>query len=161
MRPDTEHVKVVLFEDVHADAFRDLNLDWIEEFFFVEDLDRRHLDYPRTSFIDSGGAILMAELDGTIVGCCGLLKHVNGVYEVSKMAIERRFRGAGIGRILLRNVINYAHAKGAYRLEIVSNSCLEPAIRLYRSMGFQEVPFESDAYARGNIALALEFPDRI
>jgi len=161
MRPDTEQVKVVLFEDVHADAFRDLNLDWIEEFFFVEDLDRKHLDYPRASFIDSGGAILMAELNGTIVGCCGLLKHVDGVYEVSKMAIERRFRGAGIGRILLRDVINYAHAKAAYRLEIVSNTCLEPAIRLYRSMGFQEVPFESDAYARGNIALALEFPDRI
>ena len=73
MRNDIEQLGVVLFEDRHADAFRELNLDWIEEYFFVEDLDRTHLDYPRASFIDTGGAILVAVLDGTIVGCCGLL----------------------------------------------------------------------------------------
>jgi ribosomal protein S18 acetylase RimI-like enzyme len=156
MKNDTEQLGIVLFEDRHADAFRELNLDWIEEFFFVEDLDRKHLDYPRASFIDTGGAILMAVLDGAVVGCCGLLKHEEGVYEVSKMAVEGRFRGAGIGRILLREVIAHAVTLGAYRLTILSNTCLEPAIRLYRSIGFREVPFESDAYARGNIAMVLE-----
>lgn len=156
MRNDIEQLGVVLFEDTHADAFRELNLDWIEEFFFVEDLDRMHLDNPRASFIDTGGAILVAELDGTVVGCCGLLKHEVGVYEVSKMAVERRLRGAGIGRVLLREVIAHAATLGAYRLTILSNTCLEQAIHLYRSIGFREVPFESDAYARGNIAMVLE-----
>lgn len=151
-------VKVVFFKDAHADAFRDLNLEWIEKFFYVEDLDRQHLDNPQASFVESGGAILMAERDGVVVGCCGLLKHEDGVYEVSKMAIERRLRGSGIGRILLQEVIAHARNLGAHRLDILSNTCLEPAIRLYRNMGFKEVPFESDAYARGNIALTLEFP---
>lgn len=158
MRNDIEPLRVVLFEDRHADAFRELNLDWIEEFFFVEDLDRRHLNYPRASFIDTGGAILMAERDRTVVGCCGLLKHEEGVYEVSKMAVDRQLRGAGIGRVLLDNVITHARAMGAYRLDILSNTCLEPAIGLYRNMGFREVPFESDAYQRGNIAMALDLP---
>ena len=151
-----ERVSVVLYRDIHAQAFRALNLDWIEEFFFVEDLDRRHLDYPRASFIDTGGAILVAELDGTVVGCCGLLKHEDGVYEVSKMAVERRLRGAGIGKVLLREVIAHAAALGAHRLTILSNTILEPAMRLYRSAGFREVPFESDAYERGNIELVLD-----
>lgn len=161
MKFSIEQVSVVSFEDAHADAFRDLNLEWIEEFFFVEGLDRQHLDYPRASFIDPGGAILIAELNGTVVGCCGLLKHEEGVYEVSKMAVERRHRGTGIGRILLRDVISHARTLGAYRLDILSKTCLEPAMRLYRKMGFREVPFESDAYARGNIALSLTLPDRI
>ena len=29
-------------------------------------------------------------------------------------------------------------------------------MRLYKSIGFREVPFESDTYARGNIAMVLE-----
>ena len=160
MKNDIEQLGVVLFEDTHADAFRELNLDWIEEFFFVEDLDRRQLDTPRASFIDSGGAILVALLDGTVVGCCGLLKHEEGVYEVSKMAVERRLRGAGIGRVLLREVIAHAASRGAYRLTIVSNTCLEQAIHLYRSIGFREVPFDSDTYERGNIAMVLDLSER-
>ena len=44
----------------HAEAFRDLNLEWINEFFFVEDLDKDLLNNPRREFIDSGGAIVMA-----------------------------------------------------------------------------------------------------
>ena len=160
MGSDTERVSIVPFRDAHAKAFRDLNLEWIEEFFFVEDLDRKHLNYPRASFIDTGGAILMAELDATVVGCCGLLKHAQGVYEVSKMAVEGRLRGAGIGRVLLREVIAHAATLGAYRLTILSNTCLGPAILLYRNAGFREVPFESDAYERGNIAMVLELSAR-
>lgn len=158
MSGDIEQVRIVLFQDAHAGAFRELNLEWIEEFFFVEDLDRKHLDYPRASFIDTGGAILIAELNGAVVGCCGLLKHEGGVYEVSKMAVDRQLRGAGIGRVLLHEVIAHARSIGANRLDILSNTCLEPAIRLYRNMGFREVPFASDAYERGNIAMILELP---
>ena len=77
------------------------------------------------------------------------------------MAVERQFRGTGVGRRLLREVIPHARSLGAHRLEIVSNTCLESAIRLYRNMGFCDVPFESDAYARGNIALVLELRDNI
>ncbi len=153
-------LRVVLFEDAHAQAFRDLNLDWIEEFFFVEDLDRKHLYEPRASFIDSGGAILVAELAGSVVGCCGLLKHSGEVYEVSKMAVHRQHRGAGIGRVLLQETIAHARAMGARRLDILSNTRLEPAMRLYKSVGFSEVPLESDAYARGNIALILHLCDK-
>ncbi len=160
MRSDIEQFNIVLFQDAHASAFRDLNLEWIEEFFFVEDLDRKHLDYPRASFIDTGGAILIAKLNGAVVGCCGLLKHEGGVYEVSKMAVDRQHRGAGIGTVLLHEVITHARTIGANRLDILSNTCLEQAIGLYKSIGFREVPFESDAYARGNIAMILDISDK-
>ena len=150
------HLRIVAFEPAHAEAFRTLNLDWIEEYFAVEELDRLHLDSPRESFIDTGGAILMAELNGEIVGCCGLLRHVDGVYEVSKMAVKREYQGAGIGRKLLAELIEYARSIGARRLEIISSTRLAPAIRLYRQMGFREVPLESGVYARGNIALTLK-----
>jgi GNAT superfamily N-acetyltransferase len=153
-------LRVVAFDRPHARAFRDLNLEWIEEFFAVEDLDRKHLGFPRESFIDTGGAIFMAELNGSAVGCCGLLKHGDGVYEISKMAVGRGFRGGGIGGILLDAVIAHARNMGARRLEIISSTLLAPAIHLYKKKGFVEVPLTSDAYARGNIALELQLSGR-
>lgn len=148
-------LQIVAFEPHHAQAFRDLNLDWIEEYFAIEDLDRKHLGFPKESFIDGGGAIFMAELNGSAVGCCGLLWHGDGVYEISKMAIRRENRGTGIGGCLLDAVIAHARQIGAKRLEIISSTRLAPAIHLYRKKGFVEVPLASDAYARGNIALEL------
>ena len=148
-------LRIVPFEDSHARAFRDLNLEWIERYFAVEDLDRRHLDHPRASFLDTGGAILMAQLEGEIVGCCGLLRHDAHVYEVSKMAVSPACQGRGVGRRLLQEVIAHAKSIGARRLEIISSTRLDTALHLYRSVGFSEVPLASDAYARGNIALVL------
>lgn len=150
-------LRVLAFEPCHEQAFRDLNLEWIEEFFAVEDLDRKHLGFPRESFIDTGGAIFMAELNGATVGCCGLLNHGDGVYEISKMAIRRGDRGNGIGSKLLDTVIMHARRIGARRLEIISSTRLAAAIHLYKKKGFVEVPLASDAYARGNIALELVF----
>lgn len=155
-------VRIVAFEPSHADAFRNLNLDWIEEFFAVEDLDRRHLDFPRESFIDTGGAIIIAEISDSPVGCCGLLNHGDGVYEISKMAVKRGYRGSGIGSALLDAMIEHARVIGAKRLEIISSTRLAPALHLYMKKGFVEVPLASDAYARGNIALALQLgTDRV
>ena len=153
-------LRIVAFEPYHATAFRDLNLEWIEEYFEVEELDRKHLGLPRESFIDAGGAIFMAELNGSPVGCCGLLRHDDGVYEISKMAIRRGDRGGGIGSMLLDAVIAHARRIGAKRLEIISSTRLAPAIHLYKKKGFVEVPLASDAYARGNIALELELTGR-
>ena len=60
----------------------------------------------------------MVELDGRVVGCCALLKHSDNAYEVSKMAVMREYRGAGIGKRLLRAVIEHARLIGARRLEM-------------------------------------------
>lgn len=152
--------QIVAFEPAHAKAFRELNLDWIEKYFAVEELDRRHLNFPRESFIDSGGAILMAQVEDEPVGCCGLLRHGDDVYEVSKMAVKREYRGCGIGAALLRAIITHARSCGARRLEIISSTRLETAIALYQRMGFVEVPLATDVYARGNIALALDLTER-
>jgi len=152
---DGVELVVIPYQPHHASAFRDLNLDWIQEYFVVEAKDRELLFSPQEHILDQGGAIWIAERDGIAIGCCALLNHGGGVYEVAKMAVAREFRNAGVGRILLREVIDGAGALDATTLTIISNTVLGSAIHLYKAMGFVEVPLESDAYARGNIALAL------
>jgi len=153
----TSEFRVVAYETRHADAFRDLNISWIEEYFEVEEIDRRYLLHPEETILRQGGAILVAEDRNGILGVCALVLHSPGRYEVSKMAVRTDVRGLGIGRRLLSEVISHARTLGARRLFIISNRILEPAIHLYRQLGFLEVPLPREQeYERGNIALELD-----
>lgn len=67
-----ETFRIVEFEDRHARGFRDVNLAWIEELFWVEEEDARQLDNPR-GIVDGGGEILVALVGEEVVGTCALV----------------------------------------------------------------------------------------
>ena len=46
-------VRVVAYCDTYAEAFARLNLDWIEEYFEIEDLDLKYLEDPRGTIHES------------------------------------------------------------------------------------------------------------
>lgn len=147
--------ELINFSPEHAEAFNELNLEWIEEYFEPEDIDLKMLSDPQKNFIDSGGAIVLAKVGKDIVGCCGLLKHNKTKFEISKMAVTPTYQGIGLGKAMLHQTLKIAKRLGATQLEIMSNTILEPAIGLYKSVGFVEIPLTSDAYDRGNISLRL------
>jgi len=152
-------VSIVEYEDRHAAEFRDLNLSWIEEYFEIEDIDRRQLLDPRSSILNPGGAILVAETPEGVVGVCALSYEGPGHYELTKMAVRKGLRDQGVGRKLISEAISQAKNLGASKISIISNTLLEPAIHLYRTVGFTEVALpEGLEYARGNIALELQLP---
>jgi ribosomal protein S18 acetylase RimI-like enzyme len=73
------------------------------------------------------------------------------------MAVAPGARGRGFGDLLMDRAVAFAAEVGARRVIIVSNTALEPAIRLYRKHGFVEVPLEADGrYQRANIRLERE-----
>jgi GNAT superfamily N-acetyltransferase len=143
----------------HRVAFRELNLAWIEAHFVVEARDRQELEDPEGYILAPGGQIFMAELDGDggtqVVGTTALL-HEGGVWVLAKMAVDTRARGRGVGRALGDAAIDAARACGAGRIELLSNTVLDPAINLYRSLGFVEVPLPPTDYARANIKMVRD-----
>jgi len=157
---DAALVRVVpyrLDEPSHREAFRALNMAWITEHFVVEDADRRTLDDPERHVLLPGGAILVAEdVRGEPVGTCALIPVADRVLELAKMAVAPHARGRGVGRRLGEAAIAHARALGAARVELLSNTKLAPAIRLYRSLGFTEVPLPATEYRRANIKMVLE-----
>jgi len=141
-------------------AFRELNEEWIIRHFALEPKDEAALADPQGTILDSGGRIFFAVRQGRIVGCCALVAISPGEYEVSKMAVTESCRGAGIGRRLLETVISEARASDASRLYLETNRKLEPAIRLYESVGFRHIPPErvvASPYARSNVSMELDF----
>lgn len=139
------------------DHFARLNLDWLERYFSVEDIDRRVLGEPERWILAPGGHIVFATLDGAVVGTGALLREAEGVYEVTKMAVEPAHQGHGIGRRVLEALIARFRALGGTRLFLESNRKLAPAIHLYASLGFVDRGRRPDShYARSDIYMVWE-----
>lgn len=144
----------------HRDAYRSLNLAWIERHFAVEERDRRELDDPGTHVLAPGGRIFIAESDdpagARVLGTCALLREHDDTFELAKMAVDEAARGRGVGRALGEAAVAAAREAGAARVTLLSNTALAPAIALYRALGFVEVPLPATEYARANIGMVLE-----
>ena len=146
-------------------AFAALNLRWIEEYFGVEESDRRQLENPVASLLDPGGAIVIAEVDGRVAGCGALaIPHEPAPdgrkwLEVVKMATDPSAQGSGLGSAILDRLIELARNRGADALWLETNSRLEAATRLYRRKGFRALePHElrHTPYARCNLQMVRE-----
>jgi GNAT superfamily N-acetyltransferase len=141
-------------------AFRRLNEEWIRRYFVMESKDEDALADPQSTILNRGGRILFAVQEGEIVGCCALVAMGPDEFEVAKMAVAESSRRTGVGRRLLKKAIEAARASGARRLYLETNQKLTAAIRLYESMGFQNIPPERvtpSPYVRADVYMELEF----
>jgi DNA-binding MarR family transcriptional regulator/GNAT superfamily N-acetyltransferase len=128
------------FQHEWREHFHRINVEWLERYFAVEEVDRRMLTQPEKYVLEPGGAIVFALVDGEVIGTCALLKEAPGVFELSKMAVETGWRGIGAGRLLLDAAIAEFHKRDGRTLFLESNSKLGPALTLYESAGFEHQP---------------------
>jgi putative acetyltransferase len=146
--------RVVPYREDFRAAFEQLNRDWIETYFVLEDADRAVFADPAGAILQPGGQIFFAVEGDTVLGTCAVLRHSPNECEIAKMAVAPAARGRGLGDLLMEAAVDFARQIGARRVAIVSNTVLAPALRLYRKHGFVEVPLESDGrYQRANIRL--------
>lgn len=149
-----EHVGILEYEPKHQRWFESLNRSWIEQHFYMEPIDAEVLQYPEQHIIAKGGTILMATCEDVIAGTVALKYSSPGVYEFTKMAVDEKYRGKKIGEALALAAIRKAEKLGGKKIILYSNTVLEPAIQLYRKLGFTEVPLDGP-YKRSNIKMEL------
>ena len=126
------------FSDDLAIHFRDINAEWINSMFRLEDTDREVLENPRARIIDAGGVIFFVEASGVgIVGTCALQKTGATSYELTKMGVRQSARGMKAGEFLLSAVIERAKTLGADPLYLLTSTRCAPAIHLYEKLGFR------------------------
>jgi GNAT superfamily N-acetyltransferase len=121
-----------------ATAFHDINAQWIEAMFVLEETDRRVLENPQSLIIDKGGDILFVAVEGLgIVGACALMPAKDaGAFELTKMGVIDNARGHKAGEYLLAAVIDRARAMGIETLFLLTNKKCAAAIHLYEKLGF-------------------------
>lgn len=146
------------FTDDLAADFHDINAEWIEAMFRLEQADREVLENPRARIVDAGGAILFVAAKGLgIVGACALRKTGGGGVELTKMGVRPAARGLKAGEFLLAAAIERAVVLGADPLYLLTNARCAPAIHLYEKLGFRHDAGIMEAYgaryARCDVAM--------
>lgn len=89
-----------------------------------------------------GNQVLVAEVDGRVVGVCQLLvfRHLQArggrCAEIESMHVHPDFRSRGIGGALVEEAVERARLAGCYRVQLTSNLARPDAHRFYDRHGF-------------------------
>ncbi len=116
----------------------------------------------RTLGTDGTGQILSAVADGRLLGTvmlqlpphAGQVVRDPGEAEVRALAVAPEAQGRGVGRALLRAVIERAAGLGVRQLVLSTQSGMDAARHLYTSVGFGRLPDRDWSPAPGFTLLA-------
>jgi len=148
---------IVPYRPEYREAFRQLNLDWLEAYRLLEPADLVPLEDPETHILANGGQVFFALLEEKAVGACAAIRWSDRTFELAKLAVDAPARGRGLGRRLSEAVIDFARQTGAGEVFLTSNTVLATAIRLYESLGFCHRPMPAEVrYKTANVYMVLE-----
>ena len=159
--PMAARIRIVDYSPRWRDDFARLNIEWLERWFVVEAIDREVLSDPETHILAAGGRVLFAIDDAErAVGTVALKHEGQGVYELTKMAVEPTQRGNGVGRMLMQHALEVFRRLDGRELFLESSSKLAPALKLYESVGFvhHPAPRPGSHYARADVYMVWEPP---
>ena len=81
-------MEIISYQSQYAEDFKNLNLAWLEKYFWVEPHDEEVLGKPKKYIVETGGNIFFVKDDEKIIGCVALMKMEEGVFELTKMAVS-------------------------------------------------------------------------
>src|SRR3990172_12530713 len=85
-------------------------------------------------------AFFVMRQDGAPVGCGGVQLFGTEYGELKRMYVRPRFRGLGLGKLLLNHLADYARQLGAGVLRLETGIHQTEAIGLYEGAGFERIP---------------------
>jgi GNAT superfamily N-acetyltransferase len=147
-------INILPYRPEYRIYFEKLNKAWLEEYFEVEPIDAYVLGNPEEAILKDGGSILFAALDEKIIGTVALKYIRPGVYELTKMAVDKAFQGIGAGKLLCVAAIEKARSLNAFELILYSQSSLKAAVGIYYKLGFNPIPLDG-VYKRADIKMQL------
>lgn len=150
-------LQIIDYRPEYQPYFEKFNKQWLEEYFVVEPLDKWVLEQPEEAIIKKGGKVYFLTSDDKVVGTVALRFIDEGVFELTKMAVDKEYRGGGAGQFLCQAGIDKAREMGMQKLILFSNRVLKNAIHIYHKLGFTEIPLEPGTYGRADIMMEINF----
>jgi len=95
-------------------------------------------------YAEPRGLLVLAEVDGSVAGCCALRPLDNVDYanacEMKRLFVRKAFRGFGLGRQLAEAILDAARRAGYACILLDTLDSMEAARALYTDLGFVEIP---------------------
>lgn len=96
------------------------------------------LDMLSQMYSPPNGCLLLARRNGKMVGCVALRKFKDDVCEMKRLYVRPQVRETRLGKELTKRIIQKAIDLGYKRMVLDTLKSMEPARRLYYSLGFRE-----------------------
>ena len=95
-------------------------------------------------YAEPTGALVLAQVDGQIAGCCALralptADHLNAA-EMKRLFVRNAYRRTGLGRQLAETILDMARVAGFHSVLLDTLDDMESARALYRELGFVDIP---------------------
>lgn len=152
---DLEAVKEVFVE--YADFLKERFYECFDTEWSVSHsigLDGEIGDFPG-EYGTSTGCLLLAEYQGQTVGCVALKKFSDGICQMKRLYVRPQFRNLGIGKELVKDIIETGRKLGYDSMRLNTNRLLEAATGLYISLGFKEIPPYEQSFTETSVFMEL------
>lgn len=159
--PDVSLITPTLPE--HMDVVRDIFREYAESLgvdLAFQDFEAELAALPG-DYAPPRGHLLLAEVGGSIAGCCALRPLDTADYpnasEMKRLFVRKAFRGFGLGRQLAEATLDAARQAGYACVLLDTLDGMESARALYADLGFEEIPpyyynpLEGSSYLKADI----------
>jgi len=106
------------------------------------------------------GRLFLARDGDQSAGCVGLRPLGDDVCEMKRLFVRDAYRGTGLGRQLIHACLAAAADIGYARMRLDTLPKMQAAIRLYRKLGFRDIPPYRPNPIAGALYLELQVPSR-
>lgn len=140
----TEYTQMLVAHDPYFQAYLDLQHYDAE----VADLTQKY-GLP-------DGRLYIAWCDGQPAGCIALRRLDDTTCELKRLYVRPAFRGRGIAGVMMQRILDDARAIGYTVMLLDTEPFLRSALKMYRGLGFYEIPRYNDSPLDTTIFLRLE-----
>ena len=102
------------------------------------------------------GRLYLAFCNDELAGCIGLRKIDNNTCEMKRLYVKPYFRENGIGRFLVKRIIEDAKEIGYSQMRLDTLPFLDTATKLYKKHGFYEIPCYNNNPMDNSIYMQLD-----
>ena len=136
-------IKIKLFQQEDQESVRSLILDGLAEHWGYLD-ESKNPDLEDIALSYGKGAVLVAWLEGKIVGTGAYIPRSDKVVEIVRMSVLKELRGQGIGRQILWYLCIRAYQNGFKEAILETTKTWQEVIAFYQKFGFQVSHFVDD-----------------
>lgn len=154
---NNRNFEVVEYKQKYRQAYISLNMDWLKEYNLLEERDTVIIENIESEVLEKGGKIFLLKTeDDEIIGTVGLLPQSKDTVEIIKLAVDKKYKGFGLGKYLMVEILKKAHELEFKKIILYTNSKLKVAIILYKKLGFVQHSIDKNNYEEVDIKMIYE-----